>query len=467
MENKAARKFNYFFCDEEFIKQIYGGIKFMTKHLSIFILSPVFLFIAFQSRAEGIQNIAKAILYLEQGDLNRAYDSIYRHELTNSAIVSIIISKVKKDISVLQGTFWFVPDLENEFKDRIRYELSKILFHKGDYAEAKNKINEITQKADSVKFVMANIAFVEGDYSRAGQNISDIVAGKYTNNNSVRYRKLKRAIDEENSSTFFLGDFYSSVFFTTPNPPVRFENSQTPKRWDIMSNFYGKVHGEPFRYFQIRPFFRYEFGGEFYTDIDNFTLHKITVGWEYSRSLVAGIKYSPLISTFQNDIFSVVHKFGSYLFPIRLLFLGLNFGLESKNKIDERKGVISSAEAGVKLEKKFGSLVLGNLSFLELGKRFAKTRRFSEIFASPHLRNYLKVGDFQVDLNLLFSFRMFPDRFEGRSMDSLWFVELSPVFTKEFVRLEFIKFVAEGNLSDSDVFSWFRLRVGAAASMLF
>ncbi len=439
----------------------------MVRFLSPSVLLSFTFFIVSQVRADLIQNLAKAVIYAEKGDVKKAYESIYRYELTNSAIVSIIISKVKKDTSLLQNTFEFVPDLRNEFNDRIKYELSRILFSKGDYAEVKGKIEEISQKTDSVKFLTANIAFLDGDYRKANQQISIIAQSKYTDDNKVRYKMLERAIDEESSPILFSGDFHSSVFFTPYHPPVEYENFQTYKSWDILSNFYGKLYGEFFRYLLIYPFLGYEFAGEFYTDIGNFTLHKIVIGLESSRNFVAGIKYSPVISVFQNDIFSITHRFSSYLFPIHILFLGLNFGLESKNKIDEKSGIIPSVEVGVKLEKKAGNITLGNLSLLEFGKRFAKTQRFSELYASPYLRNYLRAGDFRLDLNLYFSLKMFPAKFEERGMDFLWFAELSPAFDKEFVRLEFAKFIMEGNLSDSDAFSWSRLRAGASVSILF
>ncbi len=419
----------------------------------------------------NINEVAKAILYIEEGEIERAYQKISDvGEENNTPTMSIIIAKVRKDEQIIKEK---IEELENkdqfvvsEIKDgiekRMKYELAKILFEKGEFEEAKKLLEELIEGefvSYGLNFMLANIYLNERKYKSAKKFIADIKSDEIKA--SQEFKNLKKRIDEEASWFFPQAKVYSSASFSSPGPPIMFENERYTKRWDILSQFHAVADGR-FIIGKISPFISYEVSGEFYTEIDPFAIQRISAGVEHKWGNIFGGNYSIYILTRGNRVFSIRHEFSPYIFAMPL-YSRLKFGYETSDLLP-LSGPVASAEGGTKITPKRTEFI----GILEIGKRFGESAQFSELFISPYITGQIKMSQyFRAGMEILGSIMLYPDEFEGRKRNILWTVSPYVSMNRDLVEWNIISVFFEGNSSDEDKFSWSRLRFGTSLSFVF
>lgn len=447
-----------------------GKIKRAVDFLSVFAFNFLLLNIFFISfnlsfsygETKTSKPLMKSIIYFENGEYKKAYDTIriYESEMGDSAIFRIIKTVAEGDDIDIDREYKIIPEIEEKIKERMKYEKAKKLFEKGNYEEAKKILFELEDKRgykDGVKFILSNINLLEGRDKTASKLFKEVDESKI---DKIKYRKLGDEIYQRTSDIYIKSYLSSSAFFSNRGDPFKFEEDRFLKTWDIISELQGMLKAEFIKSERINPFIMYSAEGEFYTELDGIFVQSFAVGSEYNLNFPIGLQYSFILSTLGSRIFSTKHEIFPYIFPTRFFFLGAKIGFETKNDIPEREGQILSFYGGVKYDRKVENLVVGGLFLIDIGKRLAQTERFSEFFIYPYLEIFSKLGDFSVFFSSYINAMLFPAEFDGRKRDVLWLASPGISFNTEFLRWDIIRLAFEGNLSDR--FGWTRFKIGTS-----
>lgn len=423
------------------------------------------LFSSAEVSASEISDLAKALLYAEEGYYEEANKKIAPYETTESAIMSILKAKIKKDEKLLtEGKFKAIPPIEDKIQDRVNYEIAKILFERGEISSSKEYLSKIQDKnPSSIMFINSNIQLLEGDVKEAQETFEKI---KKENIDDLSYKKLEKSIKERSSTIYIEPQLKTSLFFS--KLPVMFEDKKYQKNWDIVSQIIGRIKSEIFPDKNISPFISYDLTGEFYTEIYGFTIHKISAGAEYKKNIPIGGAYCLNIITYGIDIFGISHKISPYIFPTKNLYLSLGTEIQTFDKIAEREGFIFQIEAISNLNWKMGKIKVQNTPMLLGGKRFAKSPKFSDIFALFYLGNTLSVSEkADINLNGYLMLSKYPEDFEGRKKNISLSLSPSISLNQEFFKWDVLKPVFQFNFSDAEKFSWQRILIGTAFEVIF
>ena len=438
--------------------------------LSSFLFSFFFIFLSLQmilpAGAYGeskISSLMKSAIYFEMGEYQKAYNKIkvYESELTESAIANTIKAITEKNEKLLQESYKIVPEIEEKIRDRMEYERAKILFMKGDLSKSKEILLELRKKEeyeDSSNFMLTNINLVEGKEKVSAKILKNVDRKKI---DKVKYRELESAVSERTSDIYVKSRLSTSLFFSTRGAPIVFEEDRFLKTWDIISELGGTIKAEFLKSREINPFVMYSAEGEFYTELDGIFIQNISVGGEYNAWIFpVGLQYNLVISTLGSRIFSTRHEISPYFFPTGFIFTRLKVGFETRNEIDEREGSIISVQGGGRYERKLGNITAGGIFLLDIGKRFARTGRFSELFVYPYLEVFSKVGAFTFFISSYANTMLFPEDFDGRTRNILWLVSPGVSFSGKFLRWDILRVSVEGNASDR--FGWTRVKLGTS-----
>lgn len=411
-----------------------------------------------------ISDFAKAILYAEKGDYLKANQKLSPYNITESAFSSIIQARIKKDERLLKENFKIIPEIKSKVEDRINYEIARILFEKGDIEKSKEHILKIQDKnVSSVRFVLSNIQLLEGNPRDSLENLNKV---KSEDIDDISYMKLSKSVWEETSAIYISPELRTSLFLG--ELPVRFEEEKYQKSWDLVSQFFGSIRSEILPYRNLSPFISYDFSGEFYTEIYGFTIHKISVGAEYRENIPLGGSYSLRIITYGPEIFGAGHQISPYIFPTKFLYLSITAEIQSYDIIPEREGFILSLSTNSDLSWKAGRVSFKNTPAIYVGKRFARSPKFSDIFLSLYLGNKMKLSDsFSINLSGLGSISMYPQEFEQRKMNLFLMITPYISLSQEFIRWDIVKPVIQINQSDSKNFSWQRILLGTSFEFIF
>jgi hypothetical protein len=448
---------------QEHTKKMNKKINF--SQISILLIIFLFKLSLTPNEAEGdkLNSFTKSLLYFENGEKDRAFQIIksYESEITDSLIANIIISQKEKDENKLEREFEIIKDLEERFKERIKFEKAKILLQKGEIEKAEKVLivegESNLSPADS--FILSNIELLKGNGKKA-----ESYAEKAEENemlDKVKIKKLKKEIKDISSVFDFNGKFFISPSFSTKSFPVLFEDQEVQKRWDIVNEISWYARADFMDGKIISPFLEYNGGGEFYTDVPNISSHTISVGAEANEKIVLGSKYSLNFSTFENGIFSLSHLISLYSFPTKFIFSSLGGGIETKNEIEGRKGPLTFFQLGSFFHKKEGNMRFFVMGKIGVGKRFAQDKRFAETFITPNLDIFFEPIE-KIGLNIysIFDFMNFPESFEGRSRNLIFLASSSIYINQDLIEWHIIRFIFEGNESDNKYFSWSRIRIG-------
>jgi len=444
------------------------GVRNMKNFLLILLIIP-----SLYGKANGnkLNAISKALLYFERGEKEKAYDliKIYENEAEENPIIYTIIAQKEKDEKILEKEFRILLPIEEKFKDRIAFEKAKILFEKGQLEGAKNILEGIKNKSETIKpsisFILANIYLLEGQNEKAKSEIYNIQEHD-EDIDKVKIRKLKKLISDQTSEINFKGEIDLNSSFSTKGYPVIFESEDVQKRWDIVSNILWNARFEFLKSKEYNPFFEIKGGGEFYSLTENLELNARTPMFFYQNSSAGleiekfGAKYSFITAINDLEIFSISHRLSSHFFPTNFLVIGANFELETQNKIEGRQGVITFLDSSARYTHKFRIYSFSIFGYINLGKRFAKDERFSEIFISPYTEISFKIMEIGISLAGFSSVMLFPREFSGRKNNIIWFISPALYLQKDFILWEIVKTYFEGNFSNSPDFSWNRIRIG-------
>lgn len=438
-------------------------INFSQISLLLIIFFIKFAIIPNETRGDKLNSLTKSLLYFENGEKDKAFQIIksYENEITDSLIANIIISQKEKDEKKLEREFEIIKDLEERFKERIKFEKAKILLQKEEIEKAEKILVDQgdgnLSPADS--FVLSNIELLKGDGQKA-----ESYAEKAEENemlDRVKIKKLKKEIKDSSSAFDFNGKFFISPSFSTKSFPVLFEDEEVQKRWDIVNEISWYARADFIKGKILAPFLEYNGGGEFYTDVPNISSHTISVGAEASEKMVIGSKYSLNFSTLESGIFSLSHLISIYTFPTRFIFTSLGGGIETKNEIEGRKGPLTFLQVGSFFNKKEGNMRFLILGKIGVGKRFAQDKRFAETFITPNLDiSFEPTEKFGLNIYSIIDFMSFPENFEGRSTNLIWLASSSIYINQDLIEWHIIRFIFEGNESDNKYFSWSRIRIG-------
>ncbi len=438
--------------------------------LSSSLLSFFFIFFSLQvvlsELAYGeskISSLMKSALYFEMGEYQKAYNKIkvYESELTESAIANIVKAIAEKNEKLLQENYKIIPEIEEKIRDRMGYERAKILFAKGELSKSKEILLELRKKEgykDSSNFILTNINLAEGKEKVSAKILKNIDKNKI---DKVKYRELESAVSERTSDVYISSQLSTSLFFSTRGAPIVFEEDRFLKTWDIISELGGIIKAEFLKSREINPFVIYSAEGEFYTELDGIFIQNISVGGEYNAWIFPiGLQYNLVVSTLGSRIFSTRHEVSPYVFPNEFIFARIKVGFETQNELNEREGSVLSVQGGVRHERKLGNITAGGIFLLDIGKRFARTGRFSELFVYPYLEVFSKVGAFTFFISSYANTMLFPEDFDGRTRNILWLVSPGVSFSGKFLRWDILRVSVEGNASDR--FGWSRVKVGTS-----
>ncbi len=432
---------------------------------NVIIASIIFICISTEVSSSEISEFAKALLYAEEGLYGEANRKLAPYEITYSAIVSMMKAKMNKDEKILiDGKFKTIPQIEEKLKDRINYEIAKILFEKGEIDSSKEYLSKIQNKnTSSVMFAISNIQLLEGDTEQAHESFRKI---RKESADDLSYKKLEKSVKENTSVLYIEPQIKNSLFFG--KLPVLFKDKKYRKNWDIVSQLFGKIKADILPSKNISPFISYDLLGELYTEIYGFTIHKVSAGVEYKKSIPIGGAYSLNLIAYGTDIFGTSHKLSPYIFPTKNLYVSISGEIQTFDKVPEREGPIIQMETISNLSWKIGSAKFQSIPALSVGKRFSKSPKFSELFAYLYLGNTLSLSE-KTDLNLngFAMFSNYPEDFERRKTNIYFTISPSICLNEEYFKWEMLKPMFQFNYSDAKNFSWNRILIGTALEFVF
>lgn len=423
----------------------------------VFLLSSV-------TEASRISDLAKALLYVENGEYEKANQKIALYRDGQNLIISMIQARAEKNEALLKSDFKIIPEIKDKLKDRIEYEIAMILFEKGDIVSAKAHLQNIKDRnPSSVNFMLANLNLLEKDIRASLENFAKVRREEI---DELSYVKLKKLLSESSAPVVFNPWLSVSLFFGSL--PTRFEAETYQKSWDIVYQVLGDIEAKFVPYKELSPFVSYRITGEFYTEIKGYTIHNLSAGVEYEELVPLGLIYS--FRTIANGpvLESIGHVLSSFAFPTKNLYLSISTEMRTYDIIGERSGISVLLDLGSNFLWRFRRIGLRSTPFVSIGRRFARTQRFSDTFFSMHLGNSLKISD-----TLLLSadgfgmFSAYQAAFEGREKNLFLGITTYISLDREYLRWDILKPILQINFSDDEKFSWRRFMFGTSFELNF